>query len=103
MSDTHPSALITGCSDPTSLGSALALDLLGRGWKVYASAIDVESMENLLKAGCEVAIVFLHSAKTVTLTWVTGQVLVLDVTKPEDIQNALRKLLGIDWTCSLTT
>ncbi|WWC59707.1 uncharacterized protein I303_102269 [Kwoniella dejecticola CBS 10117] len=47
-------ALITGCSDPTSLGAALALDLLSRNWKVFATAINVDSMSALDKAGCTV-------------------------------------------------
>ncbi|KAF2001216.1 hypothetical protein P154DRAFT_174652 [Amniculicola lignicola CBS 123094] len=66
-------ALITGCSDPTSLGAALALNLLKRGWKVYATAIDVASMADLHRSGCEV--------------------LPLDVTKATDI-NAAAKIIG---------
>nr|XP_019008253.1 uncharacterized protein I206_06808 [Kwoniella pini CBS 10737]OCF47034.1 hypothetical protein I206_06808 [Kwoniella pini CBS 10737] len=65
-------ALITGCSDPTSLGAALALDLLARGWKVYAPAIDVETMSALAKAGCSV--------------------LPLDVTNEDHIQGSARTI-----------
>lgn len=47
-------ALITGCSDPTSLGAAMALDLTGRGWKVYATSMTMDAMADLHKSGCEV-------------------------------------------------
>lgn len=47
-------ALITGCSNPTSLGAAMAVDLYNRGWKVYATSIEVESMTQLQKLGCVV-------------------------------------------------
>ncbi|WWD21751.1 hypothetical protein CI109_106238 [Kwoniella shandongensis] len=61
-------ALITGCSDPSSLGAAMALELLARGWKVYASAIEVDSMQDLENAGCSI--------------------IQLDVTSSEDIRAA---------------
>ncbi|CAO2655984.1 Nn.00g047870.m01.CDS01 [Neocucurbitaria sp. VM-36] len=66
-------ALITGCSSPTSLGAAMALALLNREWKVYATSIDVDSMTDLHKSGCEV--------------------LPLDVTKATDIE-AAAKVVG---------
>ncbi|RSH90013.1 hypothetical protein EHS25_001346 [Saitozyma podzolica] len=47
-------ALVTGCSEPESLGAALALNLLGRGYKVYATARKLESMKQLEGKGCEV-------------------------------------------------
>ena len=47
-------ALITGCSDPSSLGAALALCLVKKGWKVYTSALEVESMASIKAEGCEV-------------------------------------------------
>ncbi len=47
-------ALITGCSNPDSLGAAMARELLTRGWKVYATSIAVESMADLQKLGSEV-------------------------------------------------
>ncbi|KAF2631069.1 NAD(P)-binding protein [Macroventuria anomochaeta] len=47
-------ALITGCSSPTSLGAAMALTLLKRNWKVYATSIEASSMTDLHKSGCEV-------------------------------------------------
>lgn len=46
----------------------MALDLLNRGWKVYATSIEVDSMGNLHKSGCEL--------------------LPLDVTKATDIEAA---------------
>lgn len=46
-------ALITGCSNPTSLGAAMALELLKRNWKVYATSIEASSMTDLQKSGCE--------------------------------------------------
>lgn len=46
-------ALITGCSSPTSLGAAMALKLLKRNWKVYATSIEASSMTELQKSGCE--------------------------------------------------
>lgn len=53
---TQKVALITGCSDPDSLGAAFALDLIKRGgWRVYASSIDAKSMGELRRAGCEVS------------------------------------------------
>jgi NADP-dependent 3-hydroxy acid dehydrogenase YdfG len=48
-------ALVTGCSEPESLGAALALNLLGRGYKVYATARKLESMKQLEGKGCEVS------------------------------------------------
>ncbi len=67
-------ALITGCSDPSSLGAAMALDLHKRGWKVYATSIEVESMADLHKSGCEL--------------------LPLDVTKVADIESAAKVVSG---------
>ena len=47
-------AVITGCSDPDSLGAAFARDLLGRDWMVIATARNVETMKDLKARGCEV-------------------------------------------------
>lgn len=49
-------ALITGCSNPTSLGAALARKLLDRNWKVYATSIEASSMTDLQHAGCEASV-----------------------------------------------
>ena len=57
-------ALITGCSDSTSLGAAMALDLLERGWKVYATSIEVDGMAHLRKAGCEVHSHYFHASES---------------------------------------
>lgn len=43
--------LITGCS--SGIGEATARRLAGHGWKVYASARRLESIERLADAGCE--------------------------------------------------
>jgi NADP-dependent 3-hydroxy acid dehydrogenase YdfG len=47
-------ALVTGCSEPSSLGAAISLDLLHRGFRVYATARKVSSMKELEKEGCDV-------------------------------------------------
>lgn len=47
-------ALITGCSEPDSLGAAMANDLLTRGWSVYATSIEVDGMAELQRKGCNV-------------------------------------------------
>lgn len=47
-------ALITGCSEPNSIGANLTLDLLERGWKVYATARKVETLKALKAKGAEV-------------------------------------------------
>jgi NAD(P)-dependent dehydrogenase (short-subunit alcohol dehydrogenase family) len=49
-------ALITGCSNPESLGAALALDLLQKGYRVYATSINKTDMIQLEKSGCDVGI-----------------------------------------------
>lgn len=81
-------ALITGCSNPTSLGAAMALTLLKRGWKVYATSIDVDSMTDLHKSGCEVGSLHLRFQLTTEVTMT--QVLPLDVTKATDIEAAAK-------------
>jgi NAD(P)-dependent dehydrogenase (short-subunit alcohol dehydrogenase family) len=43
--------LITGCS--TGIGRATAERLATRGWRVYATARDVDKIESLADAGCE--------------------------------------------------
>lgn len=45
-------ALITGCS--TGIGRATAERLVRKGWKVYATARDVEKIASLADRGCEV-------------------------------------------------
>ncbi|CAD6590295.1 MAG: hypothetical protein TREMPRED_005687 [Tremellales sp. Tagirdzhanova-0007] len=45
-------ALITGCSEPGSLGASLALELRKRGWQVIATARKIETMKLLATEGC---------------------------------------------------
>lgn len=47
-------ALITGCSEPNSIGANLTIDLLHRGWTVYATARKIETLTTLRGAGAEV-------------------------------------------------
>jgi len=51
VSDSRKVVLITGCS--SGIGEATARHLCGRGWKVYATARRVQSIEHLRDAGCE--------------------------------------------------
>ena len=48
-------AIITGCSEPTSLGAAFARELLQRKWTVFATARSVSTLEYLRDAGCQVS------------------------------------------------
>jgi NAD(P)-dependent dehydrogenase (short-subunit alcohol dehydrogenase family) len=50
-------ALVTGCSEPHSLGAALARALLVKGFVVYATARNVGTMEGLAAEGCKVSVV----------------------------------------------
>jgi NADP-dependent 3-hydroxy acid dehydrogenase YdfG len=47
-------ALITGCSEPNSLGVATVKHLHSKGWKVVATARKVETMQALKASGIEV-------------------------------------------------
>jgi NADP-dependent 3-hydroxy acid dehydrogenase YdfG len=47
-------ALITGCSEPTSLGVAMVKQLHEQGWQVIATARKVETMEALEAIGITV-------------------------------------------------
>jgi NAD(P)-dependent dehydrogenase (short-subunit alcohol dehydrogenase family) len=51
MVDSAKVVLITGCS--SGIGEATARHLAGRGWKVYATARRVQSIEHLRDVGCE--------------------------------------------------
>ncbi|WOO84103.1 NADPH-dependent 1-acyldihydroxyacetone phosphate reductase [Vanrija pseudolonga] len=62
-------ALITGCSEPTSIGAAIALELHRRGVRVFATARRIETLKPLAEAGCDT--------------------LELDVTKAESIAAAV--------------
>jgi 1-acylglycerone phosphate reductase len=45
-------AVITGCSEPNSLGAAFARELLNRNWTVFATARNESTLSQLREAGC---------------------------------------------------
>ena len=45
-------AIISGCSEPNSLGAAFSRDLLARGWTVFATARKESTLSQLKEAGC---------------------------------------------------
>ncbi|RSH85213.1 hypothetical protein EHS25_005020 [Saitozyma podzolica] len=47
-------ALVTGCSEPHSLGAALSLDLLRRGFRVFATARSIKTLAPLQAKGCDI-------------------------------------------------
>lgn len=47
-------ALVTGCSEPASLGANIALGLKRRGFRVFATARNVATMSGLAAEGLEV-------------------------------------------------
>lgn len=47
-------ALVTGCSEPNSLGAAFSRELLSRNWTVFATARKLQTLDELKAAGCEV-------------------------------------------------
>jgi NADP-dependent 3-hydroxy acid dehydrogenase YdfG len=51
MAEESKTVLITGCS--SGIGRATAGHLTGKGWKVYATARRLESIEDLQAEGCE--------------------------------------------------
>ncbi|KAL1412207.1 hypothetical protein Q8F55_003218 [Vanrija albida] len=66
-------ALITGCSEPTSLGALLALELAKvHGYRVFASARRVETLKGLAAEGLDI--------------------LELDVTKADSIEQATKTI-----------
>jgi NADP-dependent 3-hydroxy acid dehydrogenase YdfG len=54
MAKTNKVALITGCSEPQSLGAALATELNRRGYRVFATARNIHTMDHLRALGCDV-------------------------------------------------
>ncbi|RSH77573.1 uncharacterized protein EHS24_003133 [Apiotrichum porosum] len=69
MPTSNKVALITGCSEPASLGAALAIEFKRRGYRVYATARNIKTMGNLQAEGCDL--------------------LTLDVVSPTSIQEAI--------------
>lgn len=69
-------AIISGCSEPTSLGAAFAHDLLARGgWTVFATARNESTLSGLADAGC-------HTLK-------------LDVTSDDSVAAAAQKVSAL--------
>ncbi|WVQ77982.1 hypothetical protein IAT38_000063 [Cryptococcus sp. DSM 104549] len=58
-------AIITGCSEPESIGANIARKLLKKGWRVFATARKVETMEGLKKEGCDLLEIDVTSEKSV--------------------------------------
>lgn len=69
--------LITGCD--TGFGHNLALELVKKGWKVYAGCLTEKGLDNLT-----------HAAKGSAGTMVAVQ---MDVTKPADIERVVKQLV----------
>jgi NAD(P)-dependent dehydrogenase (short-subunit alcohol dehydrogenase family) len=55
MPSTQQVVLITGCSEPQSIGAAMVRDFLCRGFTVYATARKVETMKDLAVDGAKVS------------------------------------------------
>ncbi|KAK4687801.1 hypothetical protein P7C73_g2312, partial [Tremellales sp. Uapishka_1] len=53
-SESRPVVLITGCSEPTSLGAALSHEFLKRGHRVFATARKLSALNELEGSGCDV-------------------------------------------------
>ena len=68
-------AIITGCSEPNSLGAAFSRDLLSRGWTVFATARKEGTLSGLREAGC--------------------QTLELDVCSNESVSQATKRLVTL--------
>ena len=79
---TSKAVLITGCS--TGIGRATAERLAGRGHKVYATARNVASIEDLREAGCE----------TLALDVTDSESMVQAVKAVEDAEGAVGALVN---------
>ena len=49
-------ALVTGCSEPSSLGVAIVKHLQAKGWRVIATARKIETMQALETSGVDVSL-----------------------------------------------
>ncbi|WVQ77981.1 hypothetical protein IAT38_000062 [Cryptococcus sp. DSM 104549] len=58
-------ALITGCSEPESIGANIARQLAKKGWRVFATARKVETMKGLEEEGCDLLEIDVTSDKSV--------------------------------------
>ncbi|KAK4686324.1 hypothetical protein P7C73_g3798, partial [Tremellales sp. Uapishka_1] len=54
QSGSRPVVLITGCSEPGSLGAATSREFLGRGFRVFATARRLSTLNELEGSGCDV-------------------------------------------------
>jgi NADP-dependent 3-hydroxy acid dehydrogenase YdfG len=61
--ETRRVALITGCSEPQSLGVATVRQLQKRGWRVIATARKAESMRALQEDGVDVSALCIRLAQ----------------------------------------
>jgi NAD(P)-dependent dehydrogenase (short-subunit alcohol dehydrogenase family) len=82
MSEPSRAVLITGCS--SGIGRATALRLARSGWRVYATARNVESMAPLKEAGCQ----------TLTLDVTDEQSMRAAVDEIEDSEGAVGVLIN---------
>lgn len=70
-------ALITGCSEPTSVGATLALDLQRRGYRVFVSARNDATLKPLAAEGLDTLELDVTNAESIaqakaTITEKTG-------------------------------